>query len=32
VRRDTPTVLEASFVKEVKPAAGKPGEVRRVRP
>ena len=32
VRRDTPTLLEATFVKEVQPAVGKPGEVRRVRP
>ena len=32
VRRDTPTILEATFVKEITPGVGKPGDVRRVRP
>jgi len=32
VRRDRPTTLDASFVKEIKPAAHEAGVVRRVAP
>jgi hypothetical protein len=32
VRRDRPTTLDASFVKEIKAAAGQTGVVRRVAP
>jgi len=32
VRRDRPTTLQATFVKEIKPAAHEAGVVRRVAP